>query len=83
MLALAARLTGFVLQPDHLADPMVLVPLLPWPEDVSDQVSPRYEPLTFADPAVSYALQRADEQSRREAARAAVRVAAAAAGLSV
>lgn len=81
MLALLARLTGFTLQREHLDGPVTLVPLVPWPDDVPDEVSPRYESLTYSDPVVSYALQHADEHRLRSAARAAVWAAAEAAGL--
>jgi hypothetical protein len=61
---------------------MMLVPLVPWPEDKPQRVSPRHEPLTYADPTLSYALQHADETHLWAVARAAVRIAAAVAGLS-
>jgi hypothetical protein len=81
MLALAARLTGVAVQPEDLAGPMMLVPLVPWPEDKPQRVSPRHEPLTYADPAVSYALQHTDEARLWAVARAAVRIATEVAGL--
>ena len=82
MLALAARLTGFVLAPEHLDGPMVRVALLPWPQDQPDRILPQYDPLTSSDPVLSYALQAASDADRRSAARAAVAVAADAAGMA-
>jgi hypothetical protein len=61
---------------------MTLVALLPWPSDRPAQVWPRYESLTFADPAISYALQNADDRGRWAAASAAVHTVAAAAGMA-
>jgi hypothetical protein len=81
MLALAARLTGFVLRPEHLAGPMTFVPLVPWQRDMADQVAPSELP-GHLDRAASRALEHADERHQRAAARVAVHVAAEAAGLS-
>jgi hypothetical protein len=80
MLALAARLTGLVLRPEHLAGPMTFVPLVPWQRDLADQLAPS-ELSGRLDRAASRALEHADERHQRAAARVAVHVAAEAAGL--
>jgi hypothetical protein len=82
MFALAARITGIEFIPDLLAGPMLSVPLRPWPDDVAERVSPRYEALTHDDPELSYALQHADDATLRGVARLAVERAALAAGIA-
>jgi len=81
MLALAARITGVVLTPEMLSGQMPVVYLLPWAQDVRDEVYPRFEPLTHDDPVLAYALLRADDAALLRVARLAVEQAAIVAGI--
>jgi hypothetical protein len=71
MFALAARVTGQVVEPEWLRGEFTVYPVVELVGDVRAEVNPQYESLTYEEPLLGYALRTADEATLEAVARAA------------
>jgi hypothetical protein len=71
MFALAARVTGQVVEAEWLQGEFTVFPIVELVEDVRDNVDPQYQSLTYEEPLLGYALRTADGASLRAVARVA------------
>lgn len=82
MLALASRVTGQRLTRDMLAGQFQVFPVQPWAEEVSPEVSPEYEGLTYDDPPLAWALREVGARRLSDVSWSAARRAVTGAGLA-
>jgi hypothetical protein len=71
MFALAARVTGQVVEPGWLKGEFTVYPVVALVSDVRDEMDPQYQSLTYQEPLLGYAVRTADDVSLRAVASAA------------
>jgi hypothetical protein len=71
MFALAARVTGQVVEPEWLQGEFTVYPVVELVADVRAEVDPQYESLTYQEPLLGYALRTAGDVPLRAVARVA------------
>jgi Family of unknown function (DUF6461) len=81
MLALAARLTGHPVEPAWLDGEFLVMPVEPAAEEVRPDINPRYDPLTYEDGPLAWALERSADDLLSAAARTAAQYVIRASGL--